>query len=399
VEYTVEFRDPRDLTKNPRNPYQHPPVQQGRVRESLQRFGWVYPVVVNDRSGRIVDGHERVEQAIALGAREVPVYAVDLSPTDEREMLLVLNRTTEERGQKDDVLLELLQEHFKEREGPPAGWQMVEYEQLLKMCAPPPESGLIDGVDGDELPEIVPTRATLGDLWALGKHRVLCGDATDPEEVVRLLKGKDVALCLTDPPYNVGVDYGACADRWSVSEYETFSIHWWNLARLRSKCLIMTPGIVNLGLWYSGRAAAIPDWIAAWHKPNQCSHNALGGFNCWEPFLVWGTPEERFSLDAWEFPVKQQEGVGDHPCPKLLAVWAVVMEQATRPGSLVYDPFAGSGTTVIAAEQLGRVCYAMEKTPHYCDLTIARWEKATGRSAELIEQLPIETTAELSAAG
>jgi site-specific DNA-methyltransferase (adenine-specific) len=172
-----------------------------------------------------------------------------------------------------------------------------------------------------------------------------------------------VALTLTDPPYNVGLDYSDGDDR---ADYADWTRRWLALA---PRPLVVTPGMVNMALWFSIEA---PLWTCAWVKPNQSSPSRIGGFNAWEPLLVYGKPSKRVGQDAWTMSIGQQEDIGGHPCPKYLPFWRRIVQAFTEPGDVLLDPFMGTGTTLIAAKDLGRRAIGIELDERWCEQAAIR---------------------------
>ena len=158
------------------------------------------------------------------------------------------------------------------------------------------------------------------------------------------------------------------------------SINWFD--NCPSVCIVFTPGTVNLTMWCSLRK---PKWICIWRKINQQSPSGLNGWNTWEPLLIYGKHPKPVGHDSWEIKVSQSENLA-HPVPKTLEAWQVFLEAFTTEGSLVYEPFGGSGTTLIACERLGRRCRAIEISPAYCAVTLQRYQDATGKTPILIER-------------
>lgn len=434
MEYTVEFRDLRTLKPNPRNPYDHPPVQQDRVRASLARFGWVYPVIVNDRTGNLVDGHDRVQQALKLGETVGPVFAVDLSPADEREMLLVLNRTTEERGTRDDVLLELLQAHYQEKEQPPATWTSAEYEQYIRAFSPAPAPPTDEDVD--QIPERAPERATLGDVWVLGEHRIGCVDARDEAAVLRVTQGVTPCLVFADPPYGIRIvrprngreTIGGAPDgpfggkgRASILRSKPFGksgttgrIGSSNWVRANHYAPIIgdettETAITSYFLLSSLWPKAIQVWWGAHHYADQLPPSS--GWLVWDKEttgdfgdgeLAWTSEERavRIFTHRWSGCVKESERDERrcYPSQKPVALAAWVFETMGEVLT-IFDPFLGSGCALLAAEKTGRRLLGCDLLPQALDICIDRWEKLTGRKATLVEQLPIERSDEALVAG
>jgi DNA modification methylase len=172
-------------------------------------------------------------------------------------------------------------------------------------------------------------------------------------------------LCLTDPPYNVGLNYSGGDKR---CDYKEWCSEWFS--KIDARFIALTPGMVNMAMWY---AIKPPKWVCAWLKPNQCSGSSLRGFNVWEPIFMYGTPKEPVPHDAWAMPiVTNQEHVGSHPCPKDYKSWRFLLEQFSKGATTVIDPFMGSGTTLVAAKQLGRRAVGIEIEEKYCEIAALR---------------------------
>lgn len=216
------------------------------------------------------------------------------------------------------------------------------------------------------------------------QHRLLCGDATDANVVRQFGAGGTPAATITDPPYNVSLGgYGAESDD-SLDEgaYEQWSRQWFKLWGGVDGRLIVTPGCKNLADWCRWFT---PYHVAPWTKTNGITNGKVSRFWCWEPILFFGErwPRTRPN-DVFDFPIGLQAEVGDHPCPKPLSLWRELVECYSEPGDLILEPFAGSGTTVIACEQTGRQCWAAEISPKFCDLVLTRWKNLTGQTPEKI---------------
>ena len=194
-----------------------------------------------------------------------------------------------------------------------------------------------------------------------GSVVLYCGDA---QELLPLVA--DLAdIAITDPPYNLGMNYRSCGD--NRADYEAWCRAWFALC---PRPLVFTPGKVNLSMW--GRIAD-PTWTCAWNIPNQCSHTALRGLGAWEPVLVYGRPSVLVPRDAWERSIStSQRDTGGHPCPKDLRAWRELVARFTAPGELVLDPFAGVGTTLRAAKDLGRRAIGIELDEQYCQIAARR---------------------------
>ena len=209
-----------------------------------------------------------------------------------------------------------------------------------------------------------------GQLWQLGKHRLLVGDCTVRENVERLMGGERAQFTFTDPPYNVGKDYGnETNDNQGKEEYKQWSRSWFTLCKEFTEAIAFTPGAVNVWMWAEIEK---PKWMAIWIKTNQVSRNQAGGFNTYEPFLCFG--KIKVDYDTWNIPVKQQDVA--HPVPKTVEAWQKILSDLIHDYKNIYEPFAGSGTTIIAAQNLSRRCYAMEISPAYCAVILERFATA-----------------------
>lgn len=183
---------------------------------------------------------------------------------------------------------------------------------------------------------------------------------------MKKLPDKCVDLVLTDPPYNVGLDY---SDGDRRADYKEWCESWLNELIRISKFVAFTPGMVNISTWIKIRE---PLWIGSWRKSNQCSPSKLGGFNAWEPILFYGKPIRRIGHDAWDMPIGQQKDVGNHPCPKYLPFWSKLIEKISNENDTILDPFLGSGTTAVACKQLNRNFIGIEISPEYCKIAQER---------------------------
>jgi DNA modification methylase len=255
-------------------------------------------------------------------------------------------------------------------------WGFTEDE--LQFWVDEPTEGLIDD---DEVPEVEEAITQQGDLWILGEHRLLCGDATKKEDVEMLMDGQKADLTLADPPYNLGYEYNSYDDNKEDSEYESFCSAFFQLSKTNSDKQIITTGKKNLGLWY--KISDIKDF-AIWYASNKMSGGRVSNLALCEPIIFVG----EFNRDArqndfYEYNVKQQLDTGDHTCPKIIDLWLDLVNCYSNKN--IYDPFLGSGSTLIACEKTNRKCYGMEIDPHYCDVIVKRWEDYTGKKAERVE--------------
>jgi site-specific DNA-methyltransferase (adenine-specific) len=206
------------------------------------------------------------------------------------------------------------------------------------------------------------------------KNEIICGDSL---EVMRGFADKEFDLCLTDPPYNaknIGPQakvYEGQVMQLPLEEYKKFCADWFAEARRVSKNLLFTPGIVNVCFYPQ------PDWIICWHKPAAVSFNRMGGYNAWEPIFFYGKMPKGKRLGQ-DYILMNTLNFGkrwDHPCPKPLELMRLLIDKFSLESDTVFDPFVGSGTTVVAAKELGREYVGIDLIEKYCKMTEKRLEQ------------------------
>ncbi len=224
-----------------------------------------------------------------------------------------------------------------------------------------------------------------GQLWKLGEHRLLIGDCTVRENVERLMGGERAKLAPVDPPYNVGFDYdGETVDDQKTEEkYKEFCHAWFGECQRVSEKQIVTAGCYNLPSWLR--------WfdsyhVGTWIKSNSMTNGRVSRFWCWEPVIFFG---EKFGKkrtnDIFDYPIGQQKDVANHPCPKPLKMWEDLIENYSEPNDIIYECFGGSGTTLIACVNTGRICRTLEISEKYGAVILERFYTATGITPELAE--------------
>ena len=359
--------DPSQLLANPRNWRIHPKAQQDALTAVLDRVGWVQDVIVNKTTGHVLDGHLRVGLAISREEESIPVVYVELTEDEEALILATFDPLGALAGTDDEILRSLVSD---------IGDQPPELAALLDELV---DTGPTPGkTDPDAVPDVPEEPITKpGDLWILDDHRLPCGDATSELDHDRLLDGTSVDLCLTDPPYGVGIEYESFVD--SADAVKALVERFMPLL-LRWPRSLITSGVRLLSTYPP------PDWILAWVHP---AGTGLGpwGFTTFKPILAYGEdPYLHAGKGARPDSIVKaanRAGFNGHPVSKPVDVWCWLLERGSvTRGETVLDPFVGSGTTIIAAEQLGRKCYAMEIEPKYVDVCVNRWEDFTGRKAK-----------------
>lgn len=385
-----------ELTPAAYNPRKISKQDMAALKRSLEEFGAVEPAVVN-KDGTIIGGHQRIAAAEELGWRDFPVLAVDLSAEKARLLNLALNRIS---GAWDEPKLAELLEELQQADADImlTGFTEAEVEQLLADSGP--------GAEDKVAEEPVKTRAKPGDLWLLGDHRLLCGDATDAAVVEKLMGGESAALMATDPPYGVEIDHT-----------------WREDAGLHRKGLSRSGKVSNddqddwREAWVLTDAPVAYVWHAAVHGPVVLAGLEAVGFEIrqqivwvkasapvgrshyhWRHEPCWYAVRKgkgarwrggRKQTSVWEAssPIIGNSSSGDdaktpHPTQKPLLLFETPIRNHTKRGDVLYEPFAGSGTQLIAAERMERRCFALELDPVYCDVILTRWESETGKKAK-----------------
>ena len=378
--------NPRQLTKD----------QYKDLKDSITRFGLVDPMIVNTHKQRkniLVGGHQRVRVAKDLGFEEVPCVEVKLTLDKEKELNIRLNKNT---GEWD---YDALANYFDV--GELTDWGFTDDE--LQFWAEEPKEGLIDD---DEVPEVEEAVTQTGDLWMLGDHKVLCGDATKKEDVERLMEGQKADMVFTDPPYNVDYDQDKSPlgkpegskgkiqnDNMSREEFNIFVTNWMdNVMSYAVGGIYVCMSCKEWGNIMSVFEKLGGHWSSTiiWNK-NSFVMGRQDYHRKFEPIL-YGWKEgnkhywcgDRKQSDVWDVDRHIKNDL--HPTMKPIELMVNAISNSTIKNNNVLDPFLGSGSTLIACEKTNRKCYGMEIDPHYCDVIVKRWEEYTGKKAERTER-------------
>ena len=393
-----------------------PQVAIDKVAASIESFGFRQPILV-DSDGVIIAGHTRLLAARQLKLAEVPVIVCHgLSNEKARLLRLADNRVAQETTW-DPSMLSI---EFAALDELNLNLEMTGFDsdELAVAMATPPAEGLTDPDAIPDVPEVPTTKP--GDVWLCGAHRIACGDSTEPATVQRLMAGERAVGMFTDPPDLVDYDGGNHPQTWGkrgttaegkTKHWDAYTDHEQALSFYRdfmalalAEALSERPAIYQ---WFGMmRMGVVTEaWLAnnvklhqvvIWHK----SRPVLG--RCWfmwdyEPCAVgWiegkqPVAKRRPPANARAvWPVDQKEGIEEglgsvHPTIKPVEVVRRPIEWHTRPGELIYEPFSGSGTAIMAAQMTGRRCFALELSPAFCDVAVARWEAYTGEKATLEE--------------
>lgn len=415
----IEARPPSDLRPYSQNARTHSRKQIRQIADSIKRFGFTNPVLVSDDS-EIIAGHGRVEAAKLLGMPTVPTLRLShLSPAERRAYVLADNKLALNAGWDQDILAIELQALIDlDFDVTLTGFSLAEVDFTLDAARErDPEAP--HGVE-DDIPPIQTEAVTrMGDVWHLGRHRLLCGDAREATDYARLLGDERVDLVFTDPPYNVPIDGHVCGS-----------------GRIRHREFAMGVGEMSQDAFTGFLADALKpmaarcrdgaiafvcmDWrhmtellnagaqvfselknLCVWNKTN----GGMGTFYRSKHELVFvykvGTAPHtntfglgdsgRYRTNVWDYAgissmgSNRAEALAMHPTVKPTAMVADAIRDCSRRGDIVLDGFGGSGTTLIAAEVCGRSARLIEFDPHYCDVIIRRFERLTGKQATLAD--------------
>jgi DNA modification methylase len=377
-------RVPIDSVKlDPANVRRHGEKNLSAIKSSLSRFGQQKPIVV-DADGIVRAGNGTWTAAKALGWKEITVVRTDLKGSEATAYAIADNRTGELAEWDDDALAQTLAALQIEDEelALDTGFDAKEIDALL---AP-------DEVTEDEVPEPPADPITKpGDLWILGEHRLLCGDSTKAEDVERLMAGAKAGMVFTDPPYGINFQSNF---REQTPQFEKIANDdaileiWpllWSTMSSNSAAYVCTRWDVYHKWLESSNKFDVKNCVV-WYKRGGGLGDLKNSYSPNHEFIIVahkGTAALRGKrlADVWEVGRDAVTSYA-HPTQKPVALPAIAVESHSDKGDVVLDLFLGSGTTLIAAEQLGRKCYGMEISPAYCDVIVQRWETLTGKKAK-----------------
>jgi site-specific DNA-methyltransferase (adenine-specific) len=383
---TIPIGDLRPATYNPRKKLKAGDKEYEKIKNSIQEFGYVEPIIVN-YDMTVIGGHQRLTVLKDLGYTEVECVVLNIEDEHKVKALnIVLNKITGAWNEQllADLLVDLQSADFNTDL---TGFEPAEIDQLFSKV----HNKKITEDDFDVGAELKkPTIAQAGDLWLLGPHRILCGDALLPESYVKLMDGKKANLVLTDPPYNVNVEEAAGKiknDNMSDEDFYKFlfaafvnieqnmeadaSIY---VFHADSKGLIFRQAFHDAGFYLSGCCIWKKDRLVLGRSPYQWQHEPclfgwkVGGKHQWY--------SDRKQTTIWEYD--RPTSSKDHPTMKPIALMAYPIQNSCMSNCIVLDPFSGSGSTLIACEQTNRICYGIELDEKFVDVIVARYIEQTG---------------------
>lgn len=384
----VEMRALDTVKPYEKNAKKHDRTQIDNVAESIRQYGFVQPIVV-DKDGIIVIGHCRALGAKKLGLKQVPCVCVDdLTPEQVNALRLVDNKSNESDWDFDllaDELPMLVLDGFD------FDWGLPEItEEVVEDEAP----------EVDEESEPI---TKLGDIWQLGRHRLMCGDSTSIDDVEKLMGGNKADMVFTDPPYNMNYCGAGFINQENknvkerikdIIDFDAKEISYLaqgnvanNVFIFTSKDLIKDYLVIfdswkfNLLTWHKTNTPpmvnnnyfADTEYLLYFHKGKRVWNNGLKPIDIYKKYFVSSMGDG-----------KKDAGADLHPTMKPLAIIENQVKICSKKDGIVVDIFGGSGSTLIACEQLDRTCYMMELDPKYCDVIIKRWENFTGEKAVLL---------------
>ena len=383
---TIPIGDLRPAAYNPRKKLKAGDKEYEKIKNSIQEFGYVEPIIVN-YDMTVIGGHQMLTVLKDLGYTEVECVVLHIEDEHKVKALnIALNKITGAWNEQllADLLVDLQSADFNTDL---TGFEPAEIDQLFSKV----HNKKITEDDFDVGAELQkPTIAQAGDLWLLGQHRIICGDALLPESYVKLMDGKKANLVLTDPPYNVNVEETAGKiknDNMSDEDFYKFlfaafvnmeqnmeadaSIY---VFHADSKGLIFRQAFHDAGFYLSGCCIWKKDRLVLGRSPYQWQHEPClfgwkaGGKHQWY--------SDRKQTTIWEYD--RPTSSKDHPTMKPIALMAYPIQNSCMSNCIVLDPFSGSGSTLIACEQTNRICYGIELDEKFVDVIVARYIEQTG---------------------
>tara|TARA_B100000424_G_scaffold222620_1_gene181851 strand:- start:53 stop:1183 length:1131 start_codon:yes stop_codon:yes gene_type:complete len=357
------------------NPRQISTKQFNDLKESITKFGMVDPLIVN-KCYTIIGGHQRYKICKQLGYKEIGCIILDLDKEQERELNIRLNKNT---GEFD---MDILANEFDIEEL--TDWGFKEIDLGLNI------DKITEGnTEDDHIPEVKESRVKLGDVWQLGKHRLMCGDSTKESDVEKLMNGQKADMVFTDPPY--GISYSSnmrtktekfkelkndniFLNQWIplINKFSNGFVYVWTSWKVLDTWLDMCKEIgelTNMIIWFKGgggigdlKKTFSSDYEIAlvYNRDNEITGKRLGS--------------------VWEIG-KDSNSSYKHPTQKPVELSETAIKNTSIKNNIILDLFLGSGSTLIACEKTNRTCYGMELDTKYCDVIIERWEQFTGQKA------------------
>ena len=386
----IEISKLKSAEYNPRKALKPGDPEFEKLKNSITEFGYVEPIIWNKRTGKVVGGHQRLSVLKHLGETEVDCVVVDLDEQKEKALNIALNKIS---GDWDmplltDLLKDLNDDGF---DITLTGFDMAEFDSFFKDEVKEQVAEDDDFDLSKQLKNITKVRTQKGDIWQIGKHRLMCGDSTEEGDVAQLLGGKKATVVFTDPPWNV--DYGGAShpswkqrsimnDSMSTEQFGVFLTkafdcmskvivdgamvyvvmsgqEWGNIMNVMDKC----------GYHWSSTIIWAKDTLVLSRKDYHTQYEPI--WYGWKNGTRVCPLEDRKQSDVWNIPRPKRSE--EHPTMKPIELVARALMNSSHSNEIALDLFGGSGTTLMAAEQTNRVCCMMELDPKYCDVIVQRY--------------------------
>ena len=383
----IEKKNTADLLPadyNPRKDLKPGDAEYEKLKRSIEQFGYVEPVIWNKATGRVVGGHQRLKVLIDLGMTEVDCVVVELTEEKEKALNIALNKISGE-WDKDKLALLIADLQGADFDVSLTGFEPAELDDLLNIGADAKDDDFDVGAELEK-----PTFSKAGDIWMLGRHRLICGDSTKPETFDLLMGSTKANLVITDPPYNVNYEGSAGKiknDNMADEAFYNFLLAAYTqmhsamaddasiyVFHADTEGLNFRRAFADAGFYLSGCCIWKKQSLVLGHSPYQWQH---------EPCLYgwkkngkhqWYTGRKETTI--WEFDKPKKNG--DHPTMKPIPLLAYPIKNSTMSNAVVLDPFGGSGSTLIACEQTDRICYTVELDEKFCDVIVKRYIEQVG---------------------
>ena len=418
----IEMKQIDDLKPFKKNPKKHPEHQLEMLKKSMGEFGWTNPILIA-QDNMIIAGHARHEVAKQLGLGEVPTIFIDLPYEKAVAYVVADNRLAELADQDDSLLSELLKEvaELPDFDMEAVGFSEEAFDELLESIQPATE------ITEDEPPEPPEEPVThRGDVWVLGRHKLMCGDSTDEVDVAKLMDGAKAHLLITSPPYWVGMEYETQKSELEIDEFIKNIVHsWTDFMMVDYGRIVINTGTAAIHRIDKKRKVEVlplidkwqahlkqRGWLARhyriWAKggdlPASISPKTDVVDQHWEHICTFEHQDTEYSyIGTFWSPAGEQRGQekistkwaqqgvwndvrgdraagGKHCAAFPVEIPARNIRLYTKQNEICIDPFCGAGTSIVGAEQLNRICYGMELGPKYCDVIIQRYVNFTGNN-------------------
>lgn len=389
----LPLKELKPAAYNPRKKLKKGDKEYEKIKQSLLKFGYVDPIIVNEDL-TVIGGHQRLTVLKDLDYETAKCVIVKLSKEDEKALNIALNKIT---GQWDDALLADLLLDLQESD----------FNLDLTGFEPPEIDNILSNVHDKELSEDEfdveeelkkPTVSRHGDIWQLGKHRVICGDSTKAETYKQLLDDRKANLVVTDPPYNVDVEETAgkiLNDNMSDRDFYQFILSMFTqvenhmeddasiyVFHADTEGLNFRKAFKDAGFYLSGCCIWKKNSLVLGRSPYQWQHEpCLYG---WKKKGKHQWFSDRKQTTIWEYD--RPKSSKDHPTMKPIQLMAYPIQNSSMRGTVVLDPFLGSGSTLIAADQTGRVCYGIELDEKFVDVIVKRYIEVTGDTEVTVQR-------------